>query len=134
MNPWARRARVLAFLLDLAIPAAVAEAAALLTAALVWRVLPGARAGTPWLFAPAGAAVLVAFLLRDARGGRARRWLALEVRSEEEGTPGAWRSIRRNLPLLLPGWNVVEAWPLLSDGLGRRSSDRRLRLAVRAAE
>jgi hypothetical protein len=134
MNAAARRARVLAFLLDLAIPAAVADAAALLAAAAAWRVLPAARSWTPWLFGAAGAAVLGAFLFRDARGGRARRWLALEVRDADGGFPGVWRSIRRNLPLLIPVWNLMEAWPILSDGLARRRSDRRLGLAVGIAE
>jgi hypothetical protein len=134
MNPEARRARILAFLLDLAIPAAVADAAALAAAAALWRVLPSARPAAPWLFLPAGAFTLAAFLLRDARGGRARRWLALEVARPEGRPPGAWASIRRNLPLLVPGWNLFEAWPVFSDGLAARRSDRRQGLSVRPRE
>ena len=134
MNSEARRARLLAFFLDLAIPAAFADAAALAAAAAIWRFLPPARALAGWMFLPAGAAALAAFLLRDARGGRARRWLALEVSDGSGRPPGAWRSIRRNLTLLLPGWNVLEVWPLLSDGLAVRRSDRAHGLAVRTRE
>ena len=46
----------------------------------------------------AASAAVAAFLLRDRRGGRARRWLALEARRPDGRPPGAWGSIRRNLP------------------------------------
>ncbi|MFN2386211.1 MAG: hypothetical protein ABR576_08000, partial [Thermoanaerobaculia bacterium] len=55
-----------------------------------------------------------------------RRWFALEARDEAPGNPpGRWGSIRRNLPLLIPFWNLAEAWPVLRDGAARRPSDRR---------
>jgi hypothetical protein len=130
MNSEYRRGRLLAFCLDLAIPALVADAAGLLAAALLWRLLPGSRPFLPALFPLAAAAALVVFLLRDVRGGRARRWLALEVRTRAGEPPGVWASVRRNLPLLVPGWNLVEAWPVLRDGLAPRPSDRRLGLRV----
>ncbi len=125
MNAPYRRARLLALLLDLAIPAALADAAALALSAAVWRFWPAAREETLWLWTPAAAAAVAAFLLRDARGGRARRWMALEVRRADGRPPGPWGSVRRNLPLLLPGWNALEAWPALRDGLAPRRSDRR---------
>jgi hypothetical protein len=124
MNPEYRRARLLAFCLDLAIPMLAADAVGLLLAALLWRVLPSAREAAAWIFPAAGTAALGAFLLRDARGGRARRWLALEVRDRSQRMPGAWASIRRNLPLLVPGWNVLDAWPVFRDGLASRRCDR----------
>ena len=125
MNAPYRRARLLALFIDVAIPAALADAAALALSAAVWRFWPAAREETHWLWAPAAAAAVALFLLRDARGGRARRWLALEVRGADGRPPGSWGSVRRNLPLLLPGWNALEAWPALRDGLAPRRSDRR---------
>ena len=84
-----------------------------LATALLWlRRAPSA--GTSLDLAPsAGGAAAVAFLLRDSRGGRARRWFALEARDEAGNPPGRWGSIRRNLPLLIPFWNLAEVWPLL---------------------
>ncbi len=125
-----RRARILACLIDLLIPAAIADVIALLLTAALWFLAPGLRAGTPWIWAVAAAAALAAFLLRDARGGRARRWLALQVRDGRHRPPGSWASIRRNLPLLIPGWNLAQAWPVLKDGTATRGSDRRLGLEV----
>lgn len=130
MNAPYRRARLVALFLDVAIPAALADAAALPLAVVLWRFWPAAREATIWLWSPAAAAALTAFLLRDARGGRARRWMALEVRDADGLPPGPWRSVRRNLLLLLPGWNAVEAWPALRDGLAPRRSDRRAGLRV----
>jgi hypothetical protein len=125
-----RRARALACLLDLLIPASIADFIALVLTAAVWFLAPGTRAQTPWIWAVAAGAALIAFLLRDARGGRARRWLALEVRDGRHRPPGPWASIRRTLPLLIPGWNLAEAWPVLRDGTAARPSDRRLGLEV----
>ncbi len=124
-----RRIRLLALFLDVLVCAAAADAAGLVLTFLLWRYLPGARAAVPWLWAVLGLAAAVAFLLRDARGGRARRWLALEARRADGRPPGGWGSIRRNLPLLVPLWNVYDAWPLLADGEASRRSD--LRTGIR---
>ncbi len=124
MNSEMRRARGLALLLDLLVPAAIADLSALTATAAVWLLLPGHRALAPWIWGGAGAGAAMVFLLRDASGGRARRWLALEVRDERGAPPGVWGSIRRNLPLLLPLWNLAEAWPVLRDGSAARPGDR----------
>jgi hypothetical protein len=134
LNPDYRRARLLAVLLDLAVPTVIADAVALALAFLLWRLLPGERERIGWIFLPAAAAALASFLLRDVRGGRARKWLALEVRDREGGLPGAWTSIRRNLLLLLPVWNLFEAWPVFRDGLAARRSDARHGLQVRPCD
>ena len=118
------RRRLLAALLDLLVPAAAADAAGLTLTAAVWRYAPAARVALPWVWGALAAAAVAAFLLRDARGGFARRWLALEARAPGGGAPGAWGSIRRNFPLLVPGWNVYDAWPLTRDGAAARRSDR----------
>jgi hypothetical protein len=119
-----RRTRLLALFLDILVCAALADAAGLAASALVWRLLPAARSGIPWLWAVLAAAATAAFLLRDARGGRARRWLALEARLPDGRPPGAWGSVRRNLPLLLPLWNLFDAWPVVKNGEAPRRCDR----------
>jgi hypothetical protein len=124
MSSEMRRARGLALLLDLLLPAAIADLAALSLTAALWFLAPGRRGLAPWIWAAAAAAATLGFLLRDTRGGRARRWLALEVRDGRGAPPGAWGSIRRNLPLLLPIWNLAEAWPVLRDGGAARPADR----------
>ncbi|MGH9366142.1 MAG: hypothetical protein ACRD3M_00525, partial [Thermoanaerobaculia bacterium] len=115
---------VLAFLLDLLVPAAVADGIGLLWTAVAVS-LRWSPAGAGWVWRALAAGTLAAFLLRDARGGRARRFLGLEARNAGGGAPGPWASIRRNLPLLVPGWNLIEAWPLLRDGGARRRTDRK---------
>jgi len=119
-----RRARMLAFLLDFAVVAAAADVVGLAATAVIWRYLPALRAAIPWIWAVLAAAVVAAFLLRDARGGRARRWFALEARLPDGRPPGIWGSIRRNIPLLVPFWNVYDAWPILSDSQAPRRCDR----------
>ena len=111
-------------LLDLLLVAAAADAAGLALTAVVWRYAPGARPALPWSWAVLAAAALGAFLLRDARGGRAKRWLALRAEGPGGRPPGAWGSMRRNLPLLIPFWNVYDAWPLTRDGEAARRCDR----------
>ncbi len=91
-----RRTRLLALFLDVLVCAGIADGAGLALTALVWRLWPAGRTAIPWLWGALGAGAIVAFLLRDAGGGRARRWLALEVRTTDGGPPGAWRSIGRN--------------------------------------
>ena len=118
------RRRLLAALLDLLLVAAAADAAGLALTAVVWRYAPGARATLPWSWAVLAAAALCAFLLRDARGGRAKRWLALRAVGPGGRPPGAWGSVRRNLPLLIPFWNLYDAWPLTRDGEAARRCDR----------
>ncbi|MEP6800466.1 MAG: hypothetical protein ABJC07_00910 [Acidobacteriota bacterium] len=120
-----RRDRILAFFLDLLVCAGCADAAGLLLTALLWWAVPGGRAAIPAVWGAAAAAAIAAFLMRDARGGRARRWLGLEAAGPNGRVPGPAASFRRNLPLLIPGWNMVEAWPVLRDGDAVRRADRR---------
>ncbi len=119
-----RRARFLALLLDVLVCAAPADLAGLILTWILWRFFP-ARNLIPAVWIAAGTAATFAFLLRDARGGRARRWLGIEIRRADGALPGPWGSIRRNLPLLIPLWNLRDAWPILRDGESPRRSDRR---------
>jgi len=129
-----RRTRLLALFLDVLVCAAAADAAGLALTFLIWRYFPGGRAAIPWLWAALGLAASVAFLLRDTRGGRARRWLALEARCPDGSPPGVRGSIRRNLPLLVPLWNLYDAWPVFSDGAAPRRSDRRTGIRILRSE
>jgi hypothetical protein len=119
-----RRARLLALFLDVLVCAAPADLAGLLLTGFIWRFLPAWRGGIPAIWIVVGAAATAGFLLRDARGGRARRWLALEARRADGGLPGALLSVRRNLPLLVPIWNLYDAWPMLRQSDGERRTDR----------
>lgn len=120
-----RRARILAFCLDALICALAVDAVGFAASGLIWFLLPAARRWLPAVWWAAGAAGLLAFLLRDASGGRARRWLALRVEDPSGRPPGKAGSIRRNFPLLVPFWNVIEAWPVLRSGDAQRPSDRK---------
>lgn len=129
-----KRARLLACLLDFAICAACADAVALGLTALVWWAVPGARPAVPFLWAAAALAALAAFTTRDGRGGRARRWLGLEAVRPDGSPTGMKASIRRNLPLLVPGWNLFDAWPVLRDGEAPRRADRKTGVRIRRTD
>lgn len=120
-----RRVRLFALFLDVLVCAAPADLAGLILTGLLWRLFPASRNLIPALWIAAGTAATVAFLLRDARGGRARRWLGIEVERADGNPPGVRGSIRRNLPLIIPLWNLRDAWPILRDGEAPRRSDRR---------
>ena len=125
-----RRARLLALFLDVLVCAVPADLAGLALTGIVWRFFSGARPAIPVLWAAAGIAATAAFLLRDVSGGRARRWLAMEARRPDGRPPGAWGSIRRNFPLIVPGWNLYDAWPLLRVGEAPRRTDRRTEIRM----
>lgn len=125
-----RRARLLALLLDVLACAVPADLAGLLLTGFIWRFLPGLRGGIPAIWALAAAAATAGLLLRDARGGRARRWLDLEARRADGRAPGPLASVRRNLPLLVPIWNLYDAWPLLRGSGGERRTDRRTGIRI----
>jgi hypothetical protein len=123
-NDRVRRARILAFFLDVLLCAFAADLAGLGISWAVWSLFPGFRGSLPLVWAGLGSAALAAFLLRDAGGGRARRWLALEAVGGDGLPASRWASIRRNLPLLVPGWNIFDAWPVFRDGQAPRRCDR----------
>jgi hypothetical protein len=128
-----RRMRMLALFLDVLVCALAADAAGLTLTFVIWRYARRALPAVPWVWAGLGLAAVGAFLLRDRRGGRARRWLALEARRPDGRPPGAWGSIRRNLPLLVPFWNLYDAWPLRADGSAQRRSDRHTGIRISRA-
>ena len=125
-----RRARLLALFLDVLVCAVPADLAGLLLTGFIWHFLPALRGGIAAIWVLAGASATAAFLLRDARGGRARRWLDLAARRRDGRAPGPLASVRRNLPLLVPIWNLYDAWPMLRKGDGERRTDRRTGIRI----
>ena len=123
--PSLRRARILAFCLDALVCALAADAVGLVATAAAWFWVPAVRGAIPAIWWVCGAGAMTAFLLRDAAGGLSRRWLAMRVEDADGRPPGRAGSIRRNLPLLVPVWNVFEAWPVLRDGDAQRRADRK---------
>jgi len=129
-----KSSRLLAALLDLAVAAGCADAAALAVSAILWKFLPAARGAIPAVWALAAAGAIAAFALRDASGGRARRWLGLLAVGADGNPPGRRASVRRNLPLLVPGWNISEVWPVLRNGSATRPADRKTGVRIRRAD
>lgn len=89
-----------------------------------------------WLFA-AGRAInilwwttmlilILAFLLRDGWRGRSpgKRLFGLRIATASGVPCGLLRSLARNLPLLVPGWNLIELWLVVSPRSLRRTGDR----------
>jgi RDD family len=120
-----RRVRLLALLLDLAVCSAVLDLAAFGASGIVALVWPGYPQATiyPWIVA--AFLLLCALLLRDARGGFTRKWLALEVRRADGSPANGLDSLVRNLPLLVPVWNLFDALRVARDGEAPRFGDER---------
>ena len=71
------------------------------------------------------------FLCRDATGGFSRKWLGFRIEDRRGRPPGLWRSALRNLPLIVPGWNVYEGIRLMRRPEEPRPLDRLLGLHFR---
>ena len=74
--------------------------------------------------------LIVAILLRDGFRGRSlgKRVLGLRMITPRGDRCGYFRSILRNLPLIVPGWNLIEVVLVLA---GRsRTGDRLARTTV----
>ncbi len=71
------------------------------------------------------------FLCRDATGGFSRKWLGFRIEDRRGRPPGLWRSALRNLPLIVPGWNVYEGLRLLRRPEEPRPLDRLMGLRFR---
>lgn len=124
------RQRALAFFLDAAIIAALVDLPAVLALAAAFLFFPDVSLGT--IGRAAFVVTLLGLLCRDARGGLSRKWLGLEVVDSKGDRPGVIRSAVRNLPLLVPGWNLYEAWRA-ARGQGR-SVDGPLGLSIARVE
>lgn len=102
------RRRTLALFLDAAIIAAIVDLTAVPVLGALFLFFPAVPLRViGWA---AFVVSLLALLCRDARGGFSRKWLGLEITDTKGDRPGVLRSAARNLPLLVPGWNLYEAW------------------------
>lgn len=102
------RQRVLAFFVDAAVIAAFVDLSAVVILFGGFLFFPGIPLGT--IARAAFAVSLLGLLCRDARGGFSRKWFGLELQDAQGDRPGILRSIARNAPLLVPGWNLYEVW------------------------
>lgn len=76
--------------------------------------------------------LFIALLLRDGYRGRSmgKRLFGLKIEIAGGGKCGYGRSVVRNLPLIVPGWNLVEVWFVLFSRSRRRTGDRMARTSV----
>jgi len=82
-------------------------------------------AGLPWVFRAAQLVFVVLFLLRDSRGASpGKHLLGLWVARRDGRRAGPLDSVLRNLPLLVPGLNLVEAAAVSQRPDSRRLGDR----------
>jgi uncharacterized RDD family membrane protein YckC len=121
--------RVAAFLVDaLSISVVLILPAAGVSYALAW--IGGSVKGIQIVWWVALAVLFVAILLRDGFRGRSpgKRMLGLRMITPSGERCGYFRSILRNVPLLVPVWNLVELVLVLA---GRaRTGDRIARTTV----
>jgi len=117
--------RAAAFGVDLILVAGVPF---LLASAIVFCVYVSSRevpAGLDDGFRAAQVVALSLFLLRDAGGGSpGKKLFGLRLILSGGANAGVLQSLLRNGPLLIPGWNLIEATSLLRRRDGRRPGDR----------
>lgn len=116
--------RAAAFGIDLIL---VAGIPLLLASAIVLGVLTvsRARAGLDAGFRAAEAVAVCLFLFRDADGeSPGKRLFGLRLIRRGGANAGPLQSLIRNLPLLIPGWQLIELVSLLRRKDGRRLGDR----------
>ena len=123
------RLRALSFALDALILACLVDLPALILLGLAFLFLPDARLDE--IGVVAFGIFLVAFLLRDTKGGLSRKWLGFKIEDAAGRPPGWARSLARNLPLIVPGWNLWEAVSVARQGARPRPVDRLLGLQFR---
>jgi uncharacterized RDD family membrane protein YckC len=120
--------RIAAFLVDaLSISVVLILPASLVSYAMTWASSPR---GIQLVWWAALAVLMMAMLLRDGFRGRSigKHLLGLRLLTPRGEGCGYGRSIVRNLPLVVPGWNVLEVLLVL---FGKaRTGDRIARTSV----
>ncbi|HEX9160903.1 MAG TPA: RDD family protein [Thermoanaerobaculia bacterium] len=104
-----RLLRVAAFLVDaLTIAVVLILPASLVSYALAW--IGGSVKGIQIVWWIALAILVLSILIRDGIRGRSvgKQLLGLRLTTRRGGRCGYFRSLVRNLPLIVPGWNVLE--------------------------
>ncbi|MBL8112479.1 MAG: RDD family protein [Acidobacteria bacterium] len=81
--------------------------------------------GLDAVFHAAQVAFVIAFLVRDHGGASpGKRLLGLRVVTRDRRPPGLRASVLRNLPLVVPLWNLAEVWAVLRHPDMLRNGDR----------
>jgi uncharacterized RDD family membrane protein YckC len=97
---------------------------------IAW-VAPEPPVGLDAGFRAAQVLAAVLFLLRDAGGGSpGKKLFGLRLVQPGGLSAGAAASLVRNLPLLLPGWNLIEIAAVVRRRDGRRPGDRLARTTL----
>ncbi len=123
--------RAAAFGLDLICLAGGPLLLATVVVFLIGVFAPDPPAGLPRVFRAAQALFVLLFLLRDVRGASpGKALLGLAVVRTDRGPLRVRDSILRNLPLLVPGLNLLEALAVLRRADSRRLGDRLAGTAV----
>ncbi|HVR43129.1 MAG TPA: RDD family protein [Thermoanaerobaculia bacterium] len=120
-----------AFLIDALVSAMLLlPPAAAVSYSFVWVGGPIGRIGIVWWVALG--LFLMGLLLRDVprRRSLGKRIMALRIRTDGNRDLGRGLSIVRNLPLVVPGWNLIELALVLFSREGRRTGDRMTRASV----
>jgi uncharacterized RDD family membrane protein YckC len=123
--------RAAAFGLDLICLAGGPLLLATVVVFLVGLLAPDPPAGLPRVFRAAQALFVLLFLFRDVRGASpGKALLGLSVVRTDRGPLRARDSVLRNLPLLVPGLNLLEALSVVRRPDSRRFGDRLAGTAV----
>ncbi len=115
--------RIAAFLVDsLALALALILPSSVLSYAMAWVGGSGKSIQLVWWIALG--IFMIAMLIRDGIRGRSpgKKLLGLRIRTRQGEGCGVMRSVIRNVPLVVPGWNLVEA--ILVIGGRSRTGDR----------
>lgn len=121
--------RIAAFLVDaLSLSILLILPASLISYAMTWASSPK---GIQLVWWAALAVLVVAMLFRDGFRGRSvgKHLLGLRLVTPRGDGCGYGRSVVRNIPLILPGWNLVEVVLVLAGK--SRTGDRIARTTVR---
>jgi uncharacterized RDD family membrane protein YckC len=114
--------RIAAFLLDATIAVLLILPASIISYALA--LIGGSVKGIQIVWWVALAILLFWLLIRDGIRGRSfgKQLLGLRLTTPKGGNCGYFRSLIRNLPLVVPGWNVLEGVLVLTGRV--RTGDR----------
>ena len=102
--------RIGAFLVDsLALALALILPSSILSYAMAWVGGTGKSIQLVWWVSLG--IFMIGIMIRDAYRGRSpgKQLLGLRIRTQQGDGCGLVRSVIRNVPLVIPGWNLVEA-------------------------
>jgi uncharacterized RDD family membrane protein YckC len=117
--------RAAAFGVDLILVAGIPVLLASAIVVCVYAASREAPAGLDDGFRAAQVLALGLFLFRDSGGGSpGKKLFGLRLILQGGARAGPLQSLQRNLPLLIPGWNLIELSSLLRRRDGRRPGDR----------